>query len=109
MTRRTRYVPNPNLERDWLATQEAVDFALAGAQAIAAVAEDEAPERSGNLKDSIEAVADRVDGQALGRVNAHDFKAHWIEFGTAQPGGAAQPFLRPAGEAVTGKVTGGET
>lgn len=108
---RVRVEVNPNLERELLATNEAVELALEAAEEVADVARDGVAERTRNLKKSINAVAGRVDGQALGRVNADDFKAAWVEFGTAQPGGRAQPYLRPAAEEVLGAVTqaGGAT
>lgn len=106
----TPYVPNPKFADEWQASEDAVALGLRYAEAAAPLARNAAPKLSGDLEDSIVAVAGVVDGQATGRLVAKDFKAHWLEFGTrrSDSGGRAQPFLRPAMEAVTGQpVTGG--
>jgi len=99
-TRGFTYIPNPGFEEEFLKSDQAVDLVLALAEAGADIAKDIAPERDGFIKDSIEADAGVVDGVATGRINSHDFKSHWHEFGTRHHG--ATPFLRPAAETVTG-------
>lgn len=101
------YVPNPDFEAEFLASDEALGLVSQLAQDAAPIAEQAAPKLSGDLADSVTAEAGMVDGVATGRVNAHDFKAAWKEFGTQRE--AAQPFLRPAMEAVTGQPVKGVT
>ena len=75
---------------------------------VADHAQDTVRRRRNFLAESIEVEVglDRDDIRT-GRVNAHDFKAHWWEFGyRAYPGG--DPYLRPAAEAIVGKVSGGD-
>ncbi len=102
----TLYVPNPDFDAEWLASSEAVELVagLAGDVADAAVAN--VPKRLEELADSIEAEAGVVDGVATGRVNAHDFKAHWHEWGTRRM--AATPYLEPAAAQIVGPVSGGD-
>jgi hypothetical protein len=99
------YVPNPDFEDEWHASSEALELVKGIAEEAAPIAESLAPERTGNLADSIEAQAGVVDGKATGRVVAKDFKAGWWEFGHE---GKDQPFLRPAMETVTGSPVKGE-
>lgn len=102
------YVPNPNFADEWAASEDALALADQYAQAAAPLAAAGAPRDRGDLAESVEAVSGFVDGKATGRVIAKDFKAGWKEWGTRRE--PAQPFLRPAMEAVTGvPVTGGRT
>lgn len=98
------YLPNPDFEEEWLRSKDALELVDGIAKEAAPVAESLAPKRTQNLADSIEAESGLVDGVATGRVNAHDFKAGWWEFGHE---GRDQPFLRPAMEAVTGQPVKG--
>ena len=95
-----KYLPNGDFEREFLASEEAVAVVLPVAEAIADVAADRVRKRTEALADSIEAIAGVEDGVATGRVNANDFKAHWWEYGTSRH--PADPYLRPAAEAITG-------
>lgn len=63
------------------------------------------PVDTGDLQDSIEGVVDFDRRGFVGRVDAHDFKAKWIEFGTVRR--PARPFLRPALEAEVGPLAPG--
>lgn len=94
------YVPNPTFEAEYLASEDALELVAGIAETAAPIAEAAAPKRLEHLADSIEADAGFVEGVATGRVNAHDFKAHWYEFGTRRQ--SPEPFLRPAMEATTG-------
>jgi hypothetical protein len=59
--------------------------------------------RSGDYQRSIEPVSGIEPGGAVGRVNASDFKAGWVEFGTKrQP---AKAILRRAAEAEGYRVS----
>lgn len=95
------YIPNPGFEEEWLASEDALELVAPIAEAAATQAEQLAPEDYGYLKDSIEAEVGLVNGVATGRVNAHDFKAAWHEFGTIN--NPATPFLRTSMESVTGQ------
>lgn len=75
------------------------------AERIASAARDIAPVETGDYKAGIEAVSGIVDGVATGRVNARDFKSHWVEFGTVkQP---ARAVLRRAVDSVGLHLIGG--
>lgn len=101
------YVPNPGFAQEWLASDEALELVDRIAKTAAPIAVQLAPKRLEHLADSIEPAAGVVNGVATGRVNAHDFKAHWWEFGTRRHG--AEPYLRPAMETATGTpVKGGD-
>lgn len=104
MTR--RYIPNPSFASDFLASDEALELVERLAQDAQPIAYDLAPKRLENLADSITVVAGLEDGVATGRLLAADFKAHWYEFGTERH--PAEPYLRPAIEAVVGPVVGGD-
>lgn len=99
------YIPNPGFEEAYLGSSEAIEAMLTIAEAGADVAKDLAPERDGFIIDAIEAEAGVVDGVATGRINSHDFKSHWHEWGTDDHG--PTPFLRPAAEQVTGGAVRG--
>jgi hypothetical protein len=94
------YLPNGDFEAEWLASDDALELVLNIADAAVPVAQALAPKREEHLANSIEATAGFVDGVATGRLLAKDFKAHWWENGTSRH--AAQPYLRPAMEQVTG-------
>lgn len=101
------YIPNPSFEEDFLQSDEALELVDRIAREAQPLAVAQAPKDQEYLADSIEAESGFVDGVATGRLNAHDFKAAWKEFGTTRE--QPQPYLRPAMEAVTGKpVTGGD-
>jgi HK97 gp10 family phage protein len=97
--RDVRFAINPTFERDVLARNpDLVMLLKTKTEQIAARARDKAPERTGNLRDSIKAdVGVAVvlgSARTIGRVRADDFKAHWHEFGTRKM--HAHPFLFPA-------------
>ena len=101
------YLPNPDFEAEYLRSDQALEMVAGIAEAAAPIAESMAPKDQEFLADSIKAEAGLVDGVATGRVNAHDFKAAWKEFGTRREN--PQPYLRPAMETVTGQpVKGGD-
>lgn len=107
MTPPLNYLPNPDFEADYLKSDEALALVLDVAETAAPLAASLAPKDQEYLADSIKPEAGFVDDVATGRVNAHDFKAAWKEFGTRRE--AAQPYLRPAMEATTGTpVKGGD-
>lgn len=99
------YIPNPDFEGEYLASDEALELVQGVAGEGVPIAQSLAPKREEHLADSIEAEAGFVDGVATGRINAGDFKAGWWEFGHE---GREQPFLRPAMETVTGKPVKGD-
>lgn len=104
--RNVLFIENPLFERAYLGGDEPVPMLEKAAGEIAKRAADDVRNRSGNLADSIEAeVGLDTDGVQTGRVNAHDFKAHWWEFGHR---GRVDPYLRPAMESVVGKVSKGD-
>lgn len=55
------------------------------------------PYETGEYVDSIKAEAGVVDARAVGRVNAYDWKAWWLEFGTSDTPAFA-PLRRGADE-----------
>lgn len=57
---------------------------LQAAREVAKEARRIAPVDTGHYKRSIRATVYFDDGGWIGRVNAYDFKAYWIEFGTAR-------------------------
>lgn len=62
-----------------------------------------APKRTEHLADSIAGEwVHRDDGKLIYRITAHDFKAHWTEFGTIYE--APEPFLAPAVVEVIGNL-----
>lgn len=77
------FTPNPGMEeqieRNPLMYLHMKRRAEDGAQR----ARDIAPVDEGDYRDSIEGVAGMHEGRFIGRVNAKDFKSHWIEFGTS--------------------------
>lgn len=88
--------------------KKAVDPAMrAGMRIYVDEAKARAPVRTGAMRDSIKA---RKDGKGstrgstsyLAGVTVKAFYYYFIEFGTSKL--AARPFLRPAWEAVSGKV-----
>jgi hypothetical protein len=105
-TRNVRFIKNPFFEASYLASDEPVPMLKKAADAIADRADGLVRKRTESLADSIEAeVGLDTDDVQTGRVNAHDFKAHWWEFGHR---GRVDPFLRPAAESVVGKVSRGD-
>lgn len=104
------YIPNPKFAAEYAASTDALAMVEALATEAAPLARDLAATDTGDLAESVEASAAVVDGIATGRVSAGNFKAGWLEFGTrrSDSGGRAQPFLRPAVSAVTGRpIEGG--
>ncbi len=99
-----RFLENPLFERAYLAGDEPVPMLEEVTDAVAKVAADSVRQRTKNLANSIEGEVGLDGGVQTGRVNAHDFKAHWWEFGHR---GKVDPYLRPAMESVVGKVSKG--
>ena len=100
------FVPNPGFETEIIRDPGLAESLLPIAEEVAAVAVGIAPERLGYYKRDIEAVAGpRDDGIVVGRVNANDFKSHWVEFGTGAPRPTkAHHVLRRAAESILGAV-----
>lgn len=61
---------------------EARTYALGQARVVAAEAKRLAPVRTGHYRKSIAPTVYFGDGGWIGRVNAFDFKAIWVELGT---------------------------
>lgn len=102
------FVPDPTFGGRLLRDEDVLRPVLEPITAdVADAAKSHAPERLGHLIDSIEPeVGVDRDGIVTGRVNAHDFKAHWWEWGTRHH--PPEPYLRPAAESVVGPVSGGD-
>lgn len=75
------------------------------AEAAASVAREIAPVDSGAYRDGIQAQSGIRGNVATARVNARDWKSHFIEFGTSQR--AARAILRRACDAVGLKLVRG--
>lgn len=75
------------------------------AEEVAAVARKRAPDDPATPGSSIAAGIEVDLGTDRARVNALDFKSHWLEFGTVRT--RAQPYLRPAAEQVVGRLEAG--
>lgn len=88
------FKPNPYIEAALEGSQAMLGVVEAKAEAGAEAARGIAPVLSGDYRDGIEAEAGFVGGLAVGRINGHDFKSHWVEFGTSSM--AAQGVLRRA-------------
>lgn len=79
----TRFKLNPLFEAQLEASEEVLaDDLLAYAETVADKARGLAPVATGDYRDSLEAVVGVDAGKVTARVQANDFKAHWIEFGT---------------------------
>lgn len=92
------FVANHNLESDIAHSDEMRDVLESKAQEVAdearRIARAEAYQ-TGAYHDSIRAVVgERDDGEVVGRVLASDYKAVWIEVGTAQGFTARSPLRR---------------
>ena len=106
MTRAT-FIPNPNFEREFAASEEARRILDDLGPPLESGAQDRVRYRLGHLERSIEYEVGRADdGLYRGRLNAHDFKAAWHEFGTAHIQG--DHALRATVEDIVGPVTGGD-
>lgn len=81
-TTRTRFVPNPMLAQEVLRATMLLDDLQAIAENIAEQAVAIAPEDEGDYLRSIEAVSGFDARGVMARVNANDWKAALIEFGT---------------------------
>lgn len=105
MARRV-FIPNPSFADDYLRSDASLPMLQDLADEAAAVARTLAPVREGDYRDSIEGLSGfNDDGIASGRLVATDWKAHWIEAGTGQPG-PTPPYrvLGRAVEAIAGRV-----
>lgn len=98
-----RFALNPAFPDQLEASEEVLgDGLLEYAEVVAEEARRNAPVSTGAYRDSLEAVMGTQDGKVIARVQANDFKAHWIEFGTAtQP---ARSTIRRAVEASGKRV-----
>lgn len=104
----TRFVPNQLGIRQYFSSDPALARAVSAiADQIKERAQAIAPVRTGSYRDSIEVELARDDatGVLMARVNATDFKSHWIEFGTIDTPAFAP--LRRALEGMGVVVTGG--
>lgn len=70
--------------------------------AVIAAARENAPRLTGHLADSIDGEWVEDGGREVFRVAAHDFKGHWIEFGTVNM--TAEPYLGPAAMDIVGNL-----
>ena len=104
---RVVFTPNPRFDAEFAASEEARAILSEFGPDLEAGAQSRVRYRLGHLERSIEYEVGRDDdGLYRGRLNAHDFKAAWNEFGTARrPGDGA---LRATVEDVIGPVTGGD-
>lgn len=93
-----RFVYDPKCEELLKRTPQMVARLKVAADDSAEAARGIAPVMTGEYRDSIEGEAGIENGVAKGRVNAHNFKAHWIEFGTRY--WPAHAVLRRAVESV---------
>lgn len=120
-----KFIPTPRLNE--LVQPELLAEMLRRAEAIAEEAreiapvgeygEDEQKRRSGDYRDSIVAesgfIKDETSGgepRAVGRVNAKDWKSHWIEFGTVKwkgYGTLEQAAERAGYRLTSGAIRGG--
>lgn len=104
---KVKWIPDPAFEAALLRSQGLRALLEELADEGAEIAESRAPVRLGFLQDAIKgivAVSAERGGRLIGRILSTDFKTIFWEFGTENHD--AQPFLRPAGEAVVG---GGST
>lgn len=99
-----RFVANPKAAVLIGASAEMIRALRERAEEAAGIAREIAPRETGAYAESIEVDAGIEDGQAKARLNAFDFKAHWIEFGTYK--WAAHATLRQAVEASGLKLRG---
>ncbi len=92
----SRYIPNPAMIPELMASPElAVEMGVRGA-AIASIASDLAPVLTGALAASL----DYQVGPGEVTISSDVPYAAYVEFGTSDT--PAQPFLRPAGDQVAG-------
>lgn len=91
------FVPNPLVEEELAQSPEMQAAMTSAANEVATVARQLAPVDTGALRDSIH--VDLVDGEA--EVIADVPYAIFVEFGTSVD--EAQPYLRPAADAVVGR------
>lgn len=89
---------NPNLAADYARSQDAKDLLEATVPIATDVAISLVPRLSGDLADSIEGAVGLTSDGWLGRINAHAYNAHFVEFGTVHH--PAQPFLRPIADVL---------
>lgn len=107
------FLPNPKFRETLEATQEYRDGLEEAAQPAADRAKDYAPVDEGDYRDSIQIVKVDVPMRTGRRVveggvyiTATDFKAHWIEHGTAKT--APQAPLRKGAMAAGLEITENE-
>lgn len=73
---------NPGLARDISNGSEYRRALLEVAEACADGAREASPVADGDYRDGIEATTADREGEVVGRVNANDWKSHWIEWGS---------------------------
>lgn len=78
---------------------------LARAEAGAKAARSLAPVDTGAYREGIQAEAGLEGPTMMARINAYDYKSHWIEFGSL--GRPAKAVLRRACDIVGLRLTGG--
>lgn len=100
------FVPNRGFAKDYETSDEGEPMLADLAERAAGQARNDAPERTGNYRASIEGITGFDEaGIMVGRVVASDFKAHWIEAGTGPPlPTPPRRVLAGAVEKVVGKV-----
>lgn len=95
------FIPNPLVGAEWERSVEARLAVAHVGEEVAAKAKELAPVDTGALRDSIASHMASDAGAAKAEILADVPYAAFVEFGTANM--AAEPYLRPALEAVVGR------
>lgn len=98
----THFDVDPSFEEELLHSPFVLELVREKAEAAAKRAREIVPVESGDLRDSIQGDVVLESRGFIGRVNAFDWKAHFVEFGTSRR--RARPFIRPAVEAEVGPL-----
>lgn len=77
-----RTARNGHLDKDLLQGGQMDAVLLGAAEAAAGEAREIAPVASGDYQNGIEAALVDGEGAKTARLNANDYKSHWIEWGT---------------------------
>lgn len=105
---RTRFVIDPTFLRKLARDPSLIPPLKEAADAAAGKARDIGPVDDGDYRDGIKVAVGADEHGVLARVNANDFKSHWIEFGTIDT-----PAFAPLRRAVLGgfstNISGGRS
>jgi hypothetical protein len=101
-----KFVPNPESTKLFGRTPAMQAFLKVKAEAALQVAQDIAPEESGDYKEGLEVHEGTYGGMAAASLAGHDYKTLWIELGTSQR--PAEAVLRRAVESVGVRLVPGE-